>query len=59
MIRDQENHINYEKWSELRSKDIFLCEDEKPKSHGRLYDMYCDDFDDEELSDSKSRTVNV
>jgi len=59
MIRDQENHINYEKWSELTSKDIFLYEDEKPKSHSRLYDMYGDDFENEELSDSKSKKMNV
>ncbi len=59
MIMDQENHISYEKWSELTSKDIFLYEEEKPKSHRRLYDMYGDDFEDEELSDSKSKKVNV
>jgi hypothetical protein len=59
MIRDQENHINYEKWSELTSKDIFLYEDEKPKSQSRLYYMYGDDFGDEELSDSKSKKMNV
>jgi len=59
MIRDQENHISYERWSELTSKDIFLYEDEKPKSHGRFYDMYGDDFDDEELSDFKSKKMKV
>jgi len=59
MIRDQENHISYDKWSELTSKDIFLYEDEKPKSHSRLYDMYGDDFENEELSDSKSKKMNV
>jgi hypothetical protein len=59
MTRDQENHISYKKWSELTSKDIFLYEDEKTKSHNRLYDMYGDDFEDEELSDSKSKNVNV
>jgi len=59
MLRDQENHISYDKWSELTSKDIFLCEDEKPKFHSKLYDMYGDDFEDEEFSDSKSKKMNV
>ena len=59
MIRDQENHINYEKWSESMSRDIFFADDEKPKTLSKLYDMYGDDFEDEELSDSKSKKVNV
>ena len=59
MIRDQENHINYEKWSESMSRDIFFVDDEKPKTLSKLYDMYGDDFEDEELSDSKSKKMNV
>jgi hypothetical protein len=59
MIRDQENHINYEKWSESMSRDIFFADDEKPKTLSKLYDMYGDDFEDEELSDSKSKKMNV
>ncbi len=54
MIRDQENHISYEKWAELTAKDIFFYEDEKPKSFGRFYDMFGDEFDEEESS-SKSK----
>ncbi len=59
MISDQENHISYEKWSELTSKDIFLSEDDKPKSQSKLYYMYGDDLDDEELSGSKSKKMKV
>lgn len=55
MIRDLENHISYEKWSELTAKEIFSYEEEKPKSHDKLYYMYGDDFDDEEWSDSKAK----
>ncbi len=55
MIKDQENHIDYEKWGELMSKDIFLYEEEKPKSLSKLYDMFGDDYEDEELSGSKSK----
>lgn len=59
MIRDQENHISYDKWSESMSRDIFFADDEKPKTLSKLYDMYGDDFEDEELSDSKSKKMNV
>lgn len=55
MIRDQENHISYEKWSELTAKEIFNYEDEKPKSLSRLYDMFGDEFDEEESPRSKSK----
>jgi len=55
MIRDQENHISFEKWAELTTKDIFVYEDEKPKSLNKLYDMYGDEFDEEELFHSKSK----
>jgi hypothetical protein len=55
MIRDQENHISYEKWAELTTKDIFIYEDEKPKSLSKLYYMYGDDFDGEEPPPSKSK----
>ena len=59
MIRGQENHISYDKWSESMSRDIFFADDEKPKTLSKLYDMYGDDFEDEELSDSKSKKMNV
>ncbi len=55
MIRNQENHINYEKWAELTAKDIFIYEDEKPRSLVRLYDMFDGDFDEEEPSSSKKK----
>jgi hypothetical protein len=55
MIRDQENHINFEKWAELTAKDIFIYEDEKPKSLSKLYDMFGDEFDEEESTRSKSK----
>jgi len=57
MIRDQENHISYEKWAELTAKDIFICEDEKPKSLARLYDMFGGEYDEEELSSSKKNRM--
>ncbi|MBS3917506.1 MAG: hypothetical protein KG012_01330 [Deltaproteobacteria bacterium] len=59
MIRDQENHISYEKWSELTGKEIFSYEEEKPKSLDKLYYMYGDDIEDEELSGSQSKRVKV
>lgn len=59
MIRGQENHISYGKWAESMSRDIFFADDEKPKTLSKLYDMYGDDFEDEELSDSKSKKMNV
>jgi hypothetical protein len=55
MIREQENHISYEKWTELTAKDIFIYEDEKPKSPARFYDMYGDEFDEEESYSSRSK----
>jgi hypothetical protein len=55
MTRNQENQISYEKWAELTARDIFLYEDEKPKSLSKLYDMFGDDFENEELSGSKSK----
>jgi len=55
MIREQENHITFEKWAELTTKDIFFYEEEKPKSYNKLYDMYGDEFDEEEFSLSKSK----
>ncbi|OGQ00233.1 MAG: hypothetical protein A2026_14580 [Deltaproteobacteria bacterium RBG_19FT_COMBO_46_12] len=55
MIRDQENHINYEKWSESMSRDIFFADDEKPKTLSKLYDMYGEDFDEEESPSSRSK----
>jgi len=55
MIREQQKTISYEKWAELTSKEIFLYEDDKPKSINRFYDMYGDDFDDEDLMDSNDK----
>jgi len=55
MITDQENHITFEKWTELTTKAIFFYEEEKPKSHNKLYDMYGDESDEEESSHSKSK----
>ena len=55
MIGDQENHISFEKWAELTAKDIFFYEDEKPKSLTKLYDMYGDEFDEEEFPRPKSK----
>jgi hypothetical protein len=52
---DQENHISFEKWAELTTKDIFFYDDEKPKSLSKLYDMFGDEFDDDESSRSKSK----
>jgi len=55
MIREQQKTISYEKWAELTSKEIFLYEDDKPKSINRFCDMYGDDFDDEDLMDSNDK----
>ncbi len=57
MIRDQENHISFEKWAELTARDMFIYDDEKPKSLSRFYDMYGDEFDEEEPSISQSKKV--
>jgi len=55
MIREQENHISYEKWSESMSRDIFFADDEKPKTLSKLYDMYGEDFYEEESPSSRSK----
>lgn len=57
MIRDQENHISYEQWKELTAKDIFFYEDDKPKSLSRLYDLFGDEFDEEESPRSKPQNT--
>lgn len=49
MNRDQANHISFEQWKELTAKDIFFFyEDDKPKSLSKLYDLFGDEFDEEE-----------
>lgn len=53
MLREQENHISYEKWSESMSRDIFFADNEKPKTLSKLYDMYGEDFDEEESPSSR------
>lgn len=55
MVRDQEKAISLDKWKELMSKDIFLLDDDKPRSISRIYDMFGDDFDEEESSASRSK----
>lgn len=55
MMRDQENTISYEKWAELTAKDIFLYEDEKPKTPRRFHEMFCEDIEDEEFTGPKSK----
>ncbi|MDI7259076.1 MAG: hypothetical protein QME90_04035 [Thermodesulfobacteriota bacterium] len=55
MVRDQERVISFDKWKESMSKDIFLLDDDKPKSISRLYDMFGDDFDEEDPSASRSK----
>ncbi len=55
MIREQENHISFEKWSELMARDIYFYEDEKPKSLSKLYEMFGDEFDEETPSSSRSK----
>lgn len=59
MFREQENHISYEKWSELMARDIYFYEDEKPKSLGKLYEMFGDEFDEEEPSSLKLKRNSV
>ncbi len=55
MIREQENHISFEKWSELMARDIYFYEDEKPKSLSKLYEMFGDEFDEEAPSSSRPK----
>ena len=55
MVRDQEKAISFDKWKELMSKDIFLLDDDKPRSISRIYDMFGDNFDEEESSASRSK----
>jgi hypothetical protein len=55
MLQEQENHISYERWSELTSKDIFFFNDEnteKQKASNKLYEMYGEDFNEEDASSS-------
>lgn len=54
-MRNQENQISYEKWTELTARDIFIYEDETPKSLSRLYDMFGDDSEMDESSGPKTK----
>lgn len=47
MLAEQEKVLTLEKWKELVSRDMFLFEEEKPKSVSRLYEMYGEDLDEE------------
>lgn len=59
MIRDQGNHISFVRWAELMAREIYFYEDEKPKSLVRLYEMFGDEFDEEESPPSKPKGNNT
>jgi len=55
MVGRKKNSITFEKWKEAMSKDIFLYNEEQNNILKRLYDMFCDDYDEEEESSNSKK----
>jgi hypothetical protein len=54
MSQRRESLITFEKWKEDMSREIFLLDEERPNILSKLYDIFGDDFEDEEFTDSLS-----
>ncbi len=48
MVKRGKNSITFEKWKEAMSKEIFLYNEDRNNILKRLYEMFCDDYDEEE-----------
>jgi len=60
MTRDQGQPISYEQWRELTAKDIFFYyEEDKPKDFSKLYDLFGDEFEEDEHPRSESQKVKI
>lgn len=57
-MRNLDHHISFEKWRELTARDIFVNEEEKPKTLAKLYEMFGDDYEEEEAPSLKSRITH-
>jgi hypothetical protein len=61
MLREPEDHISYERWSELTSRDVFFFSDEnteKQQVSNKLYEMYGEDINEEDPVPSPSKKDN-
>ncbi|MCX8116502.1 MAG: hypothetical protein N3G78_01055 [Desulfobacterota bacterium] len=47
-MKDFDNHISFERWSEMMARDIYVYEEDKPRSLAKLFEMFGDDFEEDE-----------
>lgn len=55
MIKRTKNSITFDKWKEAMSKEIFLYNEDRNNILKRLYEMFCDDYDEEESPTPKKK----
>lgn len=53
MLENEEKYISFEKWKEMMARQTFLYEEEKSRHSDKLFEMYGDDFDEEDQERDK------
>jgi len=48
MLGTEKKYITFEKWKEMMSKNTCIFEEEKPKLFDKLFEMYGEDFEEDD-----------
>lgn len=55
MLGNEEKYISFEKWTEMMARHTFIFEEEKTRHFDKLFEMYGDDFDEEDQEAEKHK----
>lgn len=55
MLGDKEKYISFEKWTEMMARYTSIFEEEKSRRFDKLFEMYGDDFGEEDQETRKHK----
>lgn len=55
MLGNEEKYISFEKWTEMMARQTFIFEEEKNRHFDKLFEMYGDEFDEDDSESEKHK----